>query len=136
LNPVPLFRPNPPELFEAGAEIFAGATIATCGFTFNYDLANATVNISAVPIRDWLLAKALPSRTRPMGSTAHSETLWDQANFDMSDPLLEKTFMTNPDNWFHDKTYQGRPAWRHSDFRDAPYVHVHKLYEKLTTKEN
>jgi len=125
----PLFRPEPAELFGAGAEAFAGATIATCGFTFNYDLPNATVDISDVPIRDYLLAKAFPARTGALGS--RSNTKWDEdVNLDMS-----TEYMTDSAQWPH-KDNDDNIEWRHSDFRDVPYVHIYQLFEKIVTKEN
>ena len=120
-------------LLQAGADPFAGATIAT----FNYDLPDATVNIENVPVRDYLLAKAFPARTGALGSRLNSE--WDPqtGNFDMSDPDANETLMTDPSNWFDsEQEYQGRAAWYHSDIKDAPYVHIYKLYNKMTGKEN
>jgi len=53
------------------------------------------MDISTVPIRDWLLAKAFPSRTRPMGSTTVGDIGggWDDtSNFDLSDPTDDFMF--------------------------------------------
>jgi hypothetical protein len=128
----PLFRQEPEELFQAGALAFANGTVGTHGGNLEYNVGDNGMDISAVPIRDWLLAKAFPSRTRPMGSTAHSKTLWDQANFNMS-----ATYMTDSGQWYDQlDEYNGQPVWHHSDFRDAPYVHIYQLFEKMVTREN
>jgi len=133
----PLFRHDPPALFEAGGGAFAASTIATSGFTFDYDMHNATYPIGNVPVRDYLLAKAFPSRTRPMGSTQNPQQAWFSGNFDMSDPDLTETMMTDPSKWYdREKPYNGQYVWKHSDFKNAPYVHVYKLFKKITGKED
>jgi len=103
----PLFRQDPEELFQAGALAFASGTVGAEGGSLDYNVGD-------------------------IGGG------WDaNSNFDMSDPDLQKTLMTDPGNWFEeDQEFQGRPAWHHSDFRHAPYVHVYKLFEKITGKEN
>ncbi len=124
----PLFRPEPAELFGLGGAAFAGATIGTSGFTFNYDINNATMNISNLPVRDYLLAKAFPARTGALGSRSNNHTTWEDANFDM-----HSLFMTDPDEW--PTKDGGNPEWRHSAIRDLPYVHNYKLFDKLNGKE-
>lgn len=127
----PLFRQEPEELFQSGALAFASGTVGTHGGNLEYNVGDNGMDISAVPIRDWLLAKAFPARTRPMGSTQNGE--WDAqtGNFDMP-----TTYMTDPGIWIRTDKYNGTFEWRHSDFRDVPYVYIYKLYEKITTKEN
>lgn len=126
----PLFQHKPSELFTAGAESFAGGTVASHGSTLDYNTSNDTVPIDDVSIRDWLLAKAFPATTRPMGSTAHSKTLWSEANFDM-----HSLYMTDPASW-PSEDVNGNKIWKHGDLKDVPYVHVYKLFKKLVTKEN
>ena len=68
-----------------------------------------------------------------MGSTQNSN--WDEdVNLDMSDST--EGFMTNPQTWIRLDKYNGIFEWRHSDIKDAPYVYIHKLYGKITGKEN
>jgi len=125
----PLFVPNPPELFGTGGDTFAGSTVATCGFTFNYDLPDATVDIAAVPIRDYLLAKAFPARTGALGSRLNTKWHLTDGNFNMADKYIK------PGQWIRPDTYNETLEWRHSDMRDAAYVYVHKFFDKLTAKE-
>jgi len=132
----PLFRQEPAELFQAGAFSFAQGTIGTHGGNLEYNEGDNGMDISTVPIRDWLLAKAFPSRTRPMGSTPNTNLVWFTANFDLSNPAPENTFMTDPGIWIREDKYNGNFEWRHSDIRDAPYVYIYKLFDKITTKEN
>lgn len=128
----PLFRHEPEELFQAGALAFAGGTVGTQGGNLEYNTGDNGMDISTVPIRDWLLAKAFPSRTRPMASTAVGDIGggWKDVNYNMS-----ALYMTNPSVW-PNEDQQHNKEWRHSDFRNVPYVHVFKLFDKITTKEN
>lgn len=119
-----------------GAEAFAGGSLGTHGASLDYSTASSTVPVSEVKIRDWLLAKAFPARTRPMGATRVGDIGggWnDDSNFDMSDP--EDGFMTNPGQWPNEDNNHNK-EWRHSDLKKVPYVHVYKMYEKITGKEN
>jgi len=57
----PLFRKEPGILFGDSASVFAGATVGTCGFTFNYDLPernraglSALQSIPRPNRRDWI----------------------------------------------------------------------------------
>ena len=89
---------------------------------------NTTLQIiSEVPIRDFLLAKAFPARTRPLGSTLNNLQQWEGGNFNM--PAL---FMTDPSHWIRSDEYAGWPEWRHSDIKDAPYVHIYKFFDRIT----
>ena len=129
----PLFKHEPAYLFGAAGDLFAGGTVFSHGSYLDYNTLNATYPIGDVQIKDWLLAKAFPSRTRPMGSTQNSN--WDEdVNLDMSDST--EGFMTNPQTWIRLDKYNGIFEWRHSDIKDAPYVYIHKLYGKITGKEN
>jgi hypothetical protein len=110
-------------------------TVSNYASYLDYTSDDTDLDISNVLVRDWLLAKAFPSRTGPMGSAKNKE--WDDdRNYDMSDPNSNKTLMTDSDNWFDDDKYLGRATWHHSDWKNAPYVHVYKLFDKITTKEN
>ncbi len=126
----PLFRHEPEELFGAGAESFAAGPIGTHGGNLEYHTGDHGLDISAVPIRDWLLAKAFPSRTRPMGSTAVRDIGggWKDVNFNMS-----ALYMTDPGAWHHKESNVAK--WWHGDITDMPYVHLYQLYEKIITKE-
>ena len=136
LKTEPLFRPNPSELFKSGAETFVNGTIGANGGNLEYNVGDNGLDISQVKIRDYLLSKAFPARTRPMGSTVNTKWHLTKGNFDMSDPNSTKTFMTDPGAWYEpDHKYNGIIAWYHGDIKDAPYVHVYKLFEKITTKE-
>ena len=134
----PLFNRTPGILFGPGAATFAGGTVGQYEYALDYDndeiFGAPDIDVSAVKISDWLIAKGFPSRTGPMGSAANVKWPVTTANFDMSDPT--KGFMSNPDKWFDkEDEYLGRPVWHHSDWKNAPYVHVYKLFEKITTKE-
>ncbi|QBG49014.1 hypothetical protein EGM51_17000 [Verrucomicrobia bacterium S94] len=130
----PLFRHEPEELFSENAAAFAAGTIGSHGGNLEYHTGDNDLDISQVKIRDWLLAKAFPSRTRPMGSTLNAKWPITMANFDMSDPDTAKTLMTDSGKWWH-KDDDNQIEWRHSDLKNMPYVHVYKLYEKITGME-
>jgi hypothetical protein len=119
----PLFQKDPPELFGTGGSSFVGSTIGTCGFTFNYDVNNAAVSIANVPVRDYLLAKAFPARTGPLGSRPNGNLIWDTVNFDMSTQLKNPNA---PDLPNLDKD------WVHSAIRDNAYVYVCNFFKKIT----
>jgi hypothetical protein len=128
----PLFRPQPDALFGESAVAFAAGTVASHGSSLDYNTSNDTYPIDKVLIRDWLLAKGFPSRTRPMGSAENSSLAWLSGNFDMA-----SLYITDRNNWFEeDQTYNGEPAWHHSDIQDAPYVHIYRFFDTLTGKEN
>jgi hypothetical protein len=129
----PLFRRTPEELFEPGAEPFVDGII---GDYSEICETPSDLDLSQVNVRDWLLAKGFPSLTGPMGSAPNKAALWGTVNFDMADPDSDKSYMTDPSNWFDDDTYLGRPTWHHSDCKNAPYVHVYKLFDTITGKEN
>ncbi len=132
----PLFNRTPWQLFEAGAFNFAGGLVGSYEDVLDYDDSEQhgpDIVVSAVKVSDWLLAKGFPSRTGPMGSAKNKEWPPQGVSFDMS----TADFMTDPNNWFDpNQKYNGNPAWHHSDWKNAPYVHVYKLFEKIVTKEN
>ena len=125
----PLFRPNPKPLFdESSGATFSAATLGTCGYTFNYNSSDTTLNLDNVPVRDYLLAKAFPARTGALGSRGNANLVWSSANFDMYN-----LYMTDPSQW---PTKDGNnPEWRHSAVRDLPYAHHYKFFDRLTRKE-
>ncbi|QBG46694.1 hypothetical protein EGM51_04505 [Verrucomicrobia bacterium S94] len=128
----PLFRKEPAILFDENhAADFVSGTVSDYAGHLDYTNDDTELDISNVIVRDWLLAKAFPSRTGPMGSAENKE--WDAliGNYDMS-----ALYMTDPDSWFDDDKYLERATWHHSDWKNAPYVHVYKLFDKITTKEN
>jgi len=128
----PLFLHEPAELFGAGAESFASGTVASYGSALDYNTSNDTVPTDNVLIRDWLIAKAFPATTRPMGATHVGDIGggWADANFNM-----HSLYMTDLASW-PSEDMSGNKIWKHSDFMDVPYVHVYKLFEKITTQED
>jgi len=135
-NTDPLFKPEPEILFGAGAAPFAAGLVGSYESIFNYDNGSAssgefeaTMDISAVPVRDYLLAKAFPARTGALGSRAISaqvSTEWQKATFDMSTQLRNPYASILPG----DDDY-----WIHSAIRDFPYVHMCNFFRKLVGKE-
>jgi len=117
----PLFRHEPEELFESGAEAFVAGTIGDDGGNLQYNTGDNNLDISQVKIHDWLLAKGFPSRTEPMGSAKNKHEKCKDVNFDMSDP--DDGFMTNPGQWPHEDSDHNK-EWRHSDWKNVPYVHT------------
>jgi hypothetical protein len=127
---VSLFRPEPEELFGAGAAAFVDGTVGANGANLDYNTSNATCPIDDVLIRDWLLAKAFPSRTGPMGSSTVDQTLnaWgDYNNFDMH------TVCRNPTSGL--LSGNAHDEWHHNDINKAPYLYVHRLFDQVTGKE-
>jgi hypothetical protein len=126
----PLFRPKPAELFGANGAVFAAGTIATNGSSLDYNTSNDTYPIDNVEMRDWLLAKAFPSRTGPLGSRPVSDKIggdWKKVNFDMSSGDFKNSTSGFPS--------EGGTEWHHNDIREAPYLYVHRLFDRLTGKE-
>jgi hypothetical protein len=125
---IALFRPEPEELFEPGAAAFVSGTISANGGNLDYNTSNATYPIGDLLIRDWLLAKAFPSRTGPMGSTPNSKWPPTTANFDMH------TECRNPTSGL--PSGENHSEWYHNDINKAPYLYVHRLFDQITGKEN
>ncbi len=94
----------------------------------DYNKGSDGLDISGVSIRNFLRSKAFPATTRPMGSSLNKEWHEEYANFDMTG------MMTDPARWIRSEKYNEKKEWRHSDFKDAPYVHVWKVFEKITTQ--
>jgi hypothetical protein len=73
-------------------------------------------------VRDWLLAKGFPARTRPMGSTEISLNEWEKS-YDMAVDFLEDS------TWPREDRLNGVKEWRHGDFKDVAFPHVRELYK-------
>ena len=130
----PLFNRTPTELFEGDVCGFVTDTVGNHTDVLNYDnaqrIGDPDIDVSNVIVRDWLLAKGFPSRTGPMGSSANSNLVWRGINFDMF-----TQFRTDPNKWPSHEV-NGPKIWKHSDWKNVPYVHVYKLFEKMTGKGN
>jgi hypothetical protein len=118
----PLFRHNPAILYTANGSTFAGGIVRDYKSKL-YDYTPS--GVEDIPVRDWLLAKAFPSVSRPMG--ANNNTEWDfiTQNFNMPD-------LFNGNGW--PATRGGE--WWHSDFKDVAYLYVFELYQSLTSLSN
>jgi hypothetical protein len=132
----PLFNRTPGILFGDQAAAFVGGKVGSYEDVLDYDngelIGAPDIDVSNVEVRDWLLAKGFPSRTGPMGSSTVDQTLnaWgDYNNFDMF-----TEFRTDPDKW-PSKQEDGTKIWKHSDWKNVPYIHVYKMFEKITGKE-
>jgi hypothetical protein len=95
----------------------------------DYTSEDTDLDISNVLVRDWLPAKAFPSRTGPMGSAANKLPLWLNHNYDM----FSSDFITDLQKWPIEDIDDNK-LWRHSDWKNVPYVHVYQLFEKIVTK--
>jgi hypothetical protein len=128
----PLFNRTPDILFGTGGATFAGGTVGQYEDVLDYDngefVGAPDIDVSAVKISDWLIAKGFPSRTGPMGSAPVDPQIsaaWENVSFDM-----HSLYMTDPSRWPIEDSDDNK-IWRHSDWKDAPYVHVYKLFNKL-----
>jgi hypothetical protein len=65
-----------------------------------------------------------------MGSAENKE--WDPqgVNFNMF-----TDFRTDAGAW-PSQEIDGTKIWKHSDWKNVPYVHVYQLFEKITGKED
>jgi hypothetical protein len=83
-------------------------------------------------VRDWLLAKGFPARTRPMGSSFISPASgWISVNM-ASDDSDDNGLMLHEwprSNRYIDITGTERLEWRHGDFKDVAYPYVQELYK-------
>jgi hypothetical protein len=124
----PLFYPEPEELFKVGAAAFVSGTVAANGVNLDYNTSNATYPIDNLLVRDWLLAKAFPSRTGPMGSAPNTKWPPITANFDMHDKCRNSSSGL--------PSGQDHSEWYHNDINKAPYLYVYRLFSQITGKEN
>jgi hypothetical protein len=131
----PLFNRTPDILFGTGGATFAGGTVGQYEDVLDYDngefVGAPDIDVSAVKISDWLIAKGFPSRTAPMGSALNKAEKWELVNYDMSHPI--EGFMTDFNRWPSIQS-DGAKIWKHSDWKNVPYVHVYKLFDKITGK--
>jgi pimeloyl-ACP methyl ester carboxylesterase len=132
----PLFNRAPEILFDSSAVTFAGGVVGDYESELDYDngelLGAPDIDVSEVKIYDWLIAKGFPSRTGPMGSSSVRDIGggWKDVNFNM-----HSEFMTDFTRWPSEQS-DGTKIWKHSDWKNVPYVHVYKLFEIITGKEN
>jgi len=70
-----------------------------------------------------LLSEAFPARTLPAGSN-YLSILGPSRNFDM-----HSLYKTNASEWV-----RSSGEWRHSDFKEAPYVHTYKAFDEFVSK--
>ncbi len=128
----PLFRPDPEILCTAteGAD-FAKGQVKDYVNELNYGKGESE-EVQNVWITDWLLAKAFPARTGPLGS--RENVAWGlKNNFNMT----SDKFMTDPAKWpeqrkmINKETKKMEPVWWHTDYEDVAYLHVWKLYQKI-----
>ncbi|NTV15676.1 MAG: hypothetical protein HGA96_17395 [Desulfobulbaceae bacterium] len=89
-----------------------------------------------VKIRDWLLAEAFPATTLPMGANENGKLTLPGQNIDMSGVKTPDggCCKTREDLWPRKDTYNGYREWRHSDYKDMPYLHVYEFYKTLLRK--
>lgn len=121
----PLFRSEPQILFSSDGSAFVNGKVNLYKSLLDY----APDSVGEVRIRDYLLAKAFPARTRPMGSAPIAPGLRWTDNYDMasSDQVNENGLMLH--GWPRTTKYNDLPEWRHSDFKDVAYIYVQELYK-------
>lgn len=117
----PLFRHEPEILFSASGSDFVNSQVQN----YNTELDYAPSTVDEVRNRDWLLAKAFPSRTRPMGSTPINPAAGWADSYNMSTDYRSH-------GWPRTDIYvqENATEWRHGDFKDVAYVYVQELYKK------
>ena len=83
-----------------------------------------------VEVRDWLLAKAFPSLTLPMGANPCSGENWKNNNFNMSVEFKPDSgaWPTNRQEAINGVMVD---TWKHSDYKDVAYTYVFKFYDKI-----
>jgi pimeloyl-ACP methyl ester carboxylesterase len=121
----PFFTKNPVELFEDAGSDFVDANVG------DQPVIREEWNVLGdVKVRDWLLAKAFPALTLPMGANPNNAEGWRRNNFDLS---AGSVFKTDSDRWPRTElTGEIRtPVWYHSDYKDITYQHVYKFYDKI-----
>ena len=115
----PFFKHEPEILFATNGSSFVSDFVMNQSAYLDY----TPDSVGYVQVRDWLLAKGFPARTRPMGSSPIAlGTGWEES-YDMSTIL--KTH-----GWPRATKYLDDPEWRHGDFKDVAYPYVQDLYKK------
>jgi hypothetical protein len=122
----PLFRQEPRILFSPSGSKFVNGRVSDNAYTLDY--ANETVK--DVRIRDWLLAKAFPARTRPMGSTAIDLGAGWIKNYNMASDSASYENGLMLHGWPRTEEYRGALQWWHGDYKDVAYIYVQELYKK------
>jgi|GEM_PF-6191989 len=118
----PFFARQPTGLFApAGGSAFVAATVSS-----QSEVDNVWHVEGDVKVRDWLLAKAFPSLTLPMGANPCSKLAPFNGNFNMSE-----AFKTSENSWPRNREYNGKKEWQHSDYKDVAYPYVYKFYKKI-----
>lgn len=87
------------------------------------------VALRRVSVKDWLLAEAFPATTNAVGANPIGLEGFPKKNIDMSKPYIDNGCMTDYSRW--PRRYKGAQVWYHSDYKNAPFVHVYKFYEKV-----
>ncbi|QBG48704.1 hypothetical protein EGM51_15315 [Verrucomicrobia bacterium S94] len=119
----PLFKAEPSILFTASGNSFVNSFVTEQAAHLDY----TESWLDNVLVRDWLLAKGFPARTRPMGSTRSLSVDW--ANYNMaSDDPYDNGLMLH--GWPRDTEYNGLLEWFHGDYKDVAYPYVQELYKK------
>ena len=102
----------------------------------DYDFENDMVK-KHVKVRDWLLAIAFPATTLPMGANPLGVGLGDDGKPifpDKNNIDMTATCMTDSLLWPRTEKFEGKddvPSWFHSDYKDIPYQHTWKFYQKI-----
>lgn len=121
----PIFKQKPDILFSANGNDFVGdyvtAQAAHLDYTQNW--------LSNVLVRDWLLAKAFPARSRPMGSSPIAAGLGWEDHYNMASASAAENGLMLHD-WPRDTDYNGLLEWFHGDYKDVAYPYVQELYKK------
>jgi hypothetical protein len=123
----PFFKPNPSQLFEDGGSDFVNARVEDQPV-----ISNEWKVLGDVKVRDWLLAKAFPALTLPMGANFNGK-FGEGSNFDM---LASFAVKDSQNNILWPRKEQGIPVWWHSDYKDIAYQYTWKLYKKIVDLTN
>lgn len=129
----PLFAHEPEALFSASGSGFVNGLVQNYANVLKPSgfIDYTPASVGSVKVRDWLLAKGFPARSRPMGLTRISAPGW--VNFNMASDDAQATDVglrlhgwprNNPSTY-----YNGVPEWRHNDFKDVAYTYVQELYK-------
>jgi len=116
----PFFCKKPAALFEAGGSAYVDSLASS-----QTELASdwSAVNVK---VKDWLLAKAFPALTLPMGANPCGKFGLLNNNIDMSTQLKPDN-----ENWPDNRIENGVEFWYHSDYKDLAYPYVYKFYGKI-----
>jgi hypothetical protein len=124
----PFFKHEPEVLFTTNGSAFVSDFVMNQAAHLDYKPQSTDL----VKVRDWLLAKGFPARTRPMGSSFISPASgWISVNMasDDSDDYGLMLHEWPRSNRYIDITGTERLEWRHGDFKDVAYPYVQELYK-------